>query len=88
MLLFGGLPGGTAAAFDATRLHYGEIDLVAAFHYCTEDVREALALLASGALRPGDLIDEVRPLSAIVDTFRDLDRGAGSKYAVLPDGSA
>jgi L-iditol 2-dehydrogenase len=87
VLLFGGLPGGATAEFDATRLHYGEVDLVATFHYCTEDVREALELLASGTFRPGDLINDVRPLSAIVQIFHDLDRGAGSKYAVLPDGA-
>jgi L-iditol 2-dehydrogenase len=87
VLLFGGLPGGTTAEFDATRLHYGEVDLVGTFHYCTADVREALDLLASGEFRPAELINEVRPLSAIVQVFHDLDRGVGSKYAVLPDGS-
>src|SRR5207302_8716185 len=56
VLLFGGLPGGAAAEFDATRLHYGEVDLIGAFHYCTADVLEALHLLASGTFRPGDLI--------------------------------
>ena len=88
VLLFGGLPGGTTAAFDATRLHYGEVDLVAAFHYCSEDVHAALALLASGAIRPRDLITAVRPLDAIVQVFHDLDRGAGAKYAIVPDGTA
>jgi len=87
VLLFGGLPGGATAEFDATRLHYGEVDLLSSFHYGTADVHEALDLLASGAFRPRDLINEVRPLSAIVQVFHDLDRGAGSKYAVLPDGS-
>lgn len=86
VLLFGGLPGGTAAEFDATRLHYGEVDLIGAFHYCTADVLEALHLLASGTFRPGDLITAARPLDAIVEVFHDLDRGAGSKYAILPDG--
>ena len=88
VLLFGGLPGGTTAAFDATRLHYGEVDLVATFHYCSEDVHAALALLASGACRPRDLITAVRPLDAIVQVFQDLDRGAGAKYAIVPDGGA
>lgn len=85
VLLFGGLPAGSRPEFDATRLHYGEVDLVGAFHYCTEDVREALDLLASRTLRPGNLITDVRPLDAILQVFHDLDRGAGSKYAVLPD---
>jgi len=88
VLLFGGLPGGTMPAFDATRLHYGEVDLIAAFHYGTEDVHDALALLSSGAVRPRDLVTGVRPLAAIVETFRDLDAGIGAKYAVLPEGSA
>jgi L-iditol 2-dehydrogenase len=87
VLLFGGLPGGAMPEFDATRLHYGEVDLVGAFHYCTEDVREALDLLAGGTFRPGDLITHVRPLAEIVQVFLDLDQGNGSKYAVLPDGS-
>jgi L-iditol 2-dehydrogenase len=87
VLLFGGLPAGAMPEFDTTRLHYGEVDLVGSFHYCTEDVLEALRLLASGTFRPGDLINDVRPLDAIVQVFHDLDRGAGSKYAVLPDGS-
>jgi len=87
VLLFGGLPGGTTAAFDATRLHYGEVDLVAAFHYCSEDVHAALALLASSEVRPRDLITGVRPLDTIVQVFDDLDRGAGTKYAIVPDGT-
>lgn len=87
VLLFGGLPGGTMPRFDATRLHYGEVDLVAAFHYCSEDVRAALALLSSGAVRPGDLITGIRPLDDIVQVFQDLDRGAGAKYAIVPHGS-
>jgi len=87
VLLFGGLPGGTMPAFDATRLHYGEVDLIAAFHYCTEDARAALDLLSSGACRPRDLITETRSLASIVRVFQDLDRGAGTKYAVIPAGS-
>lgn len=88
VLLFGGLPGGTEPGFDATRLHYGEIDLVSAFHYRTPDVREALRLLAVGAIRPSDLITGLRSLAGIREVFDDLDHGAGLKYGVLPDGDA
>lgn len=88
VLLFGGLPGGSQPAFDATRLHYGEIDLVSAFHYRTPDVVEALSLLASGAVRPGPLVTDRRPLDGIRQVFEDLDRGAGVKFAVLPEGEA
>ncbi|MDR7420531.1 MAG: zinc-binding dehydrogenase [Armatimonadota bacterium] len=88
VLLFGGLPAGSEPAYDATRLHYSEVDLVSAFHYTTSDVREALRLLASGAVRPADLITGLRALAGIRQVFDDLDRGAGLKYGVLPDGEA
>ncbi len=86
VLLFGGLAAGSQPRFDATRLHYGEVDLISAFHYRTADVRDALTLLASGAIRPAALITGLRPLDEIRSVFDDLDRGAGIKYAVLPDG--
>jgi L-iditol 2-dehydrogenase len=86
VLLFGGLAEGSQPAFDATRLHYDEIDLVSAFHYRTADVVEALRLLSEGTVRPADLITDLRPLDGIREVFDDLDRGAGLKYAILPDG--
>ncbi len=88
VLLFGGLPGDSRAEFDATRLHYGEVDLVSAFHYRTADVRQALHLLATGAVKPYDMITGTRPLGAIGEVFQDLDRGIGTKYAILPEGVA
>lgn len=88
VLLFGGLPGDSRVTFDATRLHYGEVDLVSAFHYSTANVRQALHLLATGAVSPFDMITGIRPLGAIGEVFGDLDRGVGTKYAVLPEGEA
>lgn len=88
VLFFGGLPGGSEPAFDATRLHYGEVDLISAFHYRTSDVQEALGLLSAGEVRPADLISGLRPLDGIREIFSDLDRGAGLKYGVLTDGDA
>ncbi|MDR7483117.1 MAG: alcohol dehydrogenase catalytic domain-containing protein [Armatimonadota bacterium] len=87
VLLFGGLAGGSRPAFDAARLHYSEVDLISAFHYTTADVHEALGLLAARAIRPGLLIAGARPLSRVREIFDDLDRGAGVKYAVIPDGA-
>ncbi len=86
VLLYGGLPAGSQPAFDATRLHYGEVDLVGTFHFRTQDVVEALRLLASGEISPRGLISGVRPLDAIREVFSDLDQGVGVKYAVVPDG--
>jgi L-iditol 2-dehydrogenase len=86
VLLFGGLASGSEPAFDATRLHYGEVDLISTFHYCTVDVGEALRLLQSGTVRPAEIVTDLRPLDGIRQVFDDLDRGAGVKYAVLPEG--
>lgn len=87
VLLFGGLPSGTEAAFDAGRLHYAEVDLVSAFHYCTTDVVESLHLLTSGVVAPAEMVTGLRPLDDIRAIFADLDRGVGLKYAVLPEGT-
>lgn len=87
VLLFGGLPAGSRPAFDAGRLHYGEVDLISAFHYRTDDVVEALHLLASGAVAPAAMITGLRPLDEVAGVFVDLDRGVGLKYAVLPEGN-
>lgn len=86
VLLFGGLPGGSQPAFDATRIHYGEVDLISSFHYRTPDVLEALRLLESRSVRPAGLVTDLRALDGIREVFHDLDRGNGLKYAVLPDG--
>jgi len=87
VLLFGGLPSGSEPAFDAARLHYGEVDLISAFHYCTADVMESLHLLASGAVAPAEMITGLRALDDVGAIFIDLDRGVGLKYAVLPEGT-
>jgi L-iditol 2-dehydrogenase len=87
VLLFGGLPGGSQPAFDATRIHYSEVDLISSFHYRTPDVLEALRLLETGSVRPAGLVTDLRALDRIREVFHDLDRGNGLKYAVLPDGN-
>lgn len=85
VLLFAGLPGGTRAAFDATRLHYDEIDIVHSFHYRPPDVAEALRLLADGRIGVRPIVSGVRDLAAIAAIFAALDRGEGVKYAILPE---
>jgi L-iditol 2-dehydrogenase len=49
VVLFGGLPGGTAVPFDAYRLHYEAITVRGVFHHAPRHIRAALDLLASGA---------------------------------------
>lgn len=88
VLLFGGLAPGARATFDAVRLHYGEVDLVSAFHYTSDDVTEARRWLAERRIDVGPLVTAVRPLGEIVEVFQELDRGAHLKVAIVPNGAA
>jgi L-iditol 2-dehydrogenase len=47
IVLFGGLPAGTAVPFDAQRLHYDALTLRGVFHHAPRHVRAALDLLAA-----------------------------------------
>ncbi|MFM8978936.1 MAG: zinc-binding dehydrogenase [Planctomycetia bacterium] len=61
--LFGGVPAGSQLHVDATRLHYEELLVTAAFHYAPAQLDEALAWLAPGgagaSLAPRLLGEEV-----------------------------
>ena len=85
VLLFAGLAAGAQVAFDATRLHYDEVDIVNSFHHRPSDVLEAHRLLATGQIDVRPIISDVRDLTSIVDVFASLDRGNGVKYAILPE---
>lgn len=87
VLLFAGLAAGTQIAFDATRLHYDEVDIINTFHYRPADVDEAHRLLATGVIDLRPVISGVRDLAGIVDVFASLDRGHGVKFAILPEAS-
>ena len=43
---FAGLPAETRVTFDAERLHYDEVRLIAPFHFTPADVRTAFDLIA------------------------------------------
>ena len=82
VLLFGGCAPGTTVAFDAARLHYDELSLVGSFHYTPAEAREAMALLASGAVDPRPLVTEVGALSDLPRFLEAQRRGEGVRYAV------
>ncbi len=88
VVLFAGLAAGTQVAFDATRLHYEEVDIINAFHYRPRDVEEAYQLLATGGIDVRPLVTGVKELTGIIDVFASLDRGNGVKYAILPEARA
>jgi L-iditol 2-dehydrogenase len=74
VVFFSGLPGGTAVAVDATRVHYEELTLRGAFHHTPRTVRAALAFLASGA-RPWErLLTHEVGLDGVAALFADPPR--------------
>lgn len=86
--LFGGVPAGSELRVDATRLHYEELLVTAAFHYAPVQLREALAWLAPGgagaALAPRLLGEEVA-LEALPGWLRAAcDAPAPAKAIVRP----
>lgn len=88
VVLFAGLTDGTHVAFDATRLHYDEVDIINAFHFRPQDVEQAYHLLATGAIAVRPLVTGVRGLDDLGTVFASLDRGNGVKYAILPEPAA
>ena len=84
VVLFAGLAAGTPVAFNSSRLHYDEVDIINSFHYRPPDVEEAYRLLAAGTVDVRPLVTGVKELTSIVDVFASLDRGNGVKYAILP----
>ncbi len=84
VLLFGGCAAGTHARFDTERLHYGEVDHSAAFHYAPADVADALDLLARGTVRAAPLVTHARPLSELDDAIHLALSRAAIKVAILP----
>jgi L-iditol 2-dehydrogenase len=81
---FAGLPAGTNVAFDAARLHYDEVRLLAPFHFTPADVRAAYELIAAHALPLKALISETYPLDRLAEAFERLDAGDGLKLLVRP----
>lgn len=82
---FAGLPSATRVIFDAARLHYDEVRLIAPFHFTPGDVRTAFELIASGALPLQQFISGVYPLEQVGDAFARLDAGGDAlKLAIVP----
>jgi L-iditol 2-dehydrogenase len=81
---FAGLPSGTNVSFDAARLHYDEVQLVAPFHFTPDDVRTAYELICSHALPLTALISGSYPLERIAQAFERLDRGDAVKLVIEP----
>ena len=81
---FGGLPSGTRVSFEAGRLHYDEVRLIAPFHFSPKDVRRAYDLVASRTLPLLRLTSQTASLDDIAGVFAALDAGNGMKAVIEP----
>jgi L-iditol 2-dehydrogenase len=83
--LFGGCPAGTSITVDTARLHYDALTLLGTFHHTPATIREALRLLAAGAIPAGELIQERLGLDGLPARLPELARGGGPlKVVVTP----
>jgi L-iditol 2-dehydrogenase len=81
---FSGLPGGTEVAFDATKLHYGEITIKGIFHHTPRTVEQALQMLVSGQVTVKPMLDGTIPLEQVEDGLGRMQRSEVIKLAVVP----
>jgi L-iditol 2-dehydrogenase len=86
VLLFGGLPRGTAFPVDSYRLHYEEVRVLGSFHFSPRDVARAREYLLSGVLELDPLISGCLPLTQLSEAMRRLQAGEGIQYAIDPWG--
>lgn len=88
VILFGGLPSGTKATFDTSRIHYDQITLKGVFHYTRSAVKKAYQLLSDKQVTVSGLISGTYSLNDLRHVFEDLlHQGKGIKFAVVPDQS-
>ncbi|HLY02246.1 MAG TPA: alcohol dehydrogenase catalytic domain-containing protein [Candidatus Cybelea sp.] len=81
---FAGLPAETRVSFDASRLHYDEVQLLAPFHFTPRDVRSAYELIAAHALPLTGLISDTYSLDRVAEAFERLDTGDALKLLIEP----
>ncbi len=84
VLLFGGLPRGTAFPLDSYRAHYEEVRVLGSFHFAPRDVARAREFLLSGELELDALVSGCLPLRELPDALRRLDAGEALQYAIDP----
>jgi L-iditol 2-dehydrogenase len=84
VVLFGGCPQGSTAAFDTYRLHYDQVRVLSPFHFTPKAVRHAYELLVTGKIPASQLISGAYPLAQLPQVLNLLQHGEGIKYAMIP----
>jgi L-iditol 2-dehydrogenase len=83
-VMVGGCASGTDAPLPTRPLHYDEVDVRGAFHHDRDEVDEALALLASGALDWRALASEPIRLEDLEHALAAGNDGPARKWIVVP----
>jgi len=82
---FAGLPSGRSRAeIDSNLIHYRELIVTGTTANSTEDCREALDLVTSGAIDTARLISQRRPLNECVEAFAAARSGQNLKVVFEP----
>ena len=84
VLLFGGCPSGTTTAFEAEKIHYGELHVQGAFHHTPSSVERAFRLIVSGRVSIKPLISHEMPLERAEEALQLMGSGKALKIALLP----
>ena len=83
---FGGLPKTNPyATLNTNLIHYREIIVSGSFSSKVEDFRNALKLIAGGALPGKDIITHRFPLTEMLSAFEVIRKGEAIKVSVLPE---
>jgi L-iditol 2-dehydrogenase len=81
--LFGGCAAGTMVEVDAQHFHYQEITMLASFHHTPETFREALQLIADGAINPDLFLTTEHTLEQLPAVLADMAAGHRSFKAII-----
>jgi L-iditol 2-dehydrogenase len=85
VLWFGGLPAGTKVDVDATRVHYGEIDLLNMHGGTTAEAREAFELIINGGVKTAPLLNGELPLEQVELALQKMISGEVVKMIINPE---
>ena len=83
--LFGGCRPGSTITIDTKHLHYSEMTLKGVYHHTPHHVKQALALITSGAILPDRFVTYESPLEQVVPALRRIMAQDGIKTAVVPN---
>jgi L-iditol 2-dehydrogenase len=84
VVMFGGCPGGSQVAIDASRVHYGELTIKGVFHHTPKTVARALQLLSDRVIEAGPLISGRVPLQETQAALEKMMSGEAIKMAIIP----